>query len=248
MKPITVYWSPYLDSQQEQDWSFLYPKPVSLFSDHLKNKDKSSKNHFFQCPATSSKIKKTLVFNSPMTFGYDYDFSENKTNLEINTKEAILMYGIRDDMLTTGPNFKLALSYSFFADQSLEVSYTSPFFHRAKYMESCSTVPGNFNIGEWYRPYSIELQTWSRKGSINFVENEPLFYVEFKTDRPIILKRYSQSDLLIKYSHANVNTTNLFGIGQTLKSRYERFRSIGMREKILSEINKNIIDEEYMTL
>lgn len=248
MKPITVYWSPYLDSQQEKDWSFLYPKPVNLFSDHLKNKNKSSKNHFFQCPASALKMKKTLVFNSPMTFGYDYDFTDNKTIIEINTKEAILMYNMRDSMLDTGPNFKVALSYSFFADQSLDVSFTSPFFHKATYMQGACSVPGNFNIGEWYRPYSLELQAWSNKGSINFVENEPLFYAEFKTDRPIILKRYSQSDLLIKYSHSNVDSTNLFGIGQTLKSRYERFRSVGMREKILTEINKNIIDEEYMTL
>jgi len=117
-KPITVYWSPYLDSMEEKDWSFLYPKPFSLFSDHLKNKDKASKNHFFQCPASASKMKKTLVFNSPMTFGYNYDYSENKQDLEINSSSAILMYGIRDDMLHTGPNFKLALSYSIFADHS----------------------------------------------------------------------------------------------------------------------------------
>jgi hypothetical protein len=247
-KPITVYWSPYVHNENSPDWSFLYPKPVSVFSDHLKNKDKSSKNHFFQCPATSSKIKKTLVFKCPMTFGYDYDFSGDEKMLNLNTDNGIAMNSIRDNMLSIGPNFKLSLGYAMFADESLEVSFTSPFFHKAKYMENCSTIPGNFNIGEWYRPYSFEVQTWSDKGSINFVEGEALIYAEFKTDRPIILKRYQQNQLLVKYSEANIGTSDLFGAGLSLRSRYEKFRSIGMREKVLTEINKNLIDEDYMTL
>jgi hypothetical protein len=230
------------------DWSFLYTNPVSVFSDHLKNKDKSSKNHFFQCPATSLKIKKTLAFKSPMTFGYDYDFSGDSKTLEPNSSTGIQMNVIRDKMLSNGPNFKLSMGYLMFADESLDVSFTSPFFHKATYMENCSAVPGNFNIGEWFRPYSLEVQSWSDKGSINFVEGEPMFYVEFKTNRPIIVKRYQQNQLLQKYADANMGSTQLFGPGQSLRSRYERFRSIGMREKVLTEINKNLIDEDYMKL
>lgn len=247
MKPIIVYWSPYIADHSEPDWSFLYPNPVSVFSDHLKNKDKLSKNHFFQCPASASKIKKTLAFKSPMTFTYEYDYSDNNRFLELTTDIGFLMKTL-DRMLSTGPHIKSALGYSFFAEESLEASFTSPFFHKVEYMKNASTIPGNFDIGQWYRPYSLEFQTWSNKGSISFIEDEPMFYVEFKTDRPIILKRYQQTELLTKYSNTSLDNIRMFGLGQTLKSRYNKFRSIGMREKILTEINKNIIDEDYMTL
>jgi hypothetical protein len=247
-KPITVYWSPYIDSQQNDDWSFLFPKPVSVFSDHLKNKNKLNTNHFFNCPATASKIKKTLMFNSPMTFGYDYDFSGDNNILNVNSNNAIYMHSIRDKMISSGPSFKVSLGYSLFADESLDVSFTSPFFHKATYMQNAACIPGNFNIGEWYRPFSFELQAWSDKGSINFVEGEPLFYAEFKTDRRIIVKRYQQNEMLTKYTAANIGTTNLFGPGLSLKDRYDRFRSVGMREKVLNEINKTLIDEDHTIL
>jgi hypothetical protein len=232
----------------DPDWSFLYPKPTTLFKDHFKNKDKESTNHFFMCPASATKMKKTLVFHSPMSFGYNYDFSDGNQELSASGKQGLLMYPPRDRMLTNGPNFKIGLGYSFFANESLEVSFTSPFFHKTKYTESCSTIPGNFDIGNWYRPFGIEIQTWSNKGNIEFIEGEPLFYAEFKTDRPIVIKRYKQTDALIKYSETCMKTPEVFGLGETLIKKYNRFRSVGLREKILYEIEKNVFDEEPFQL
>ncbi len=202
----------------------------------------------FMCPASANKMKKTLVFNSPTTFGYEYDFSDGKQELNGKYDQNILMYVERTPMITTGPTFKIGLGWSFFASESLEASFTSPFFHKTKYMESCATIPGNFDIGEWYRPYSFEIQTWSNKGSFDFLKDEPLFYVEFKTDRPIIIKRYVQNEALTNYSNACMGSQTVFGLGESLKTRYQRFRSVGMREKILNEINKNVIDEEHITI
>jgi hypothetical protein len=247
-KPIVIYWSPYINDHTAPDWSYLFPKPVSLFNDHVKYKNKDSKSHLFMCPASATKMKKTLVFNSPMTFSYQYDFTEERQELGTQDKQSIYISKEREAMLTTGPTFKLGLAWSFFASESLEASFTSPFFHKAKYMESCATVPGNFDIGQWYRPFSFEIQTWSEKGNINFIEGEPLFYAEFKTDRPIIIKRYNQTELLTKYAHSNMRTPDIFGFNQTLKSKYDRFRSIGMREKILHEIEKNVFEEEPLQL
>jgi hypothetical protein len=247
-KPIIVYWSEFVDLHTDPDWSFLYPNPVTLFRDHFKDKKKESSNHFFMCPASANKMKKTLVFNSPLTFGYDYDFTDGKTDFKSISKEGVTAYSVRDIMLSTGPNFKVGLGWSFFASESLEASFTSPFFHKTKYMESCSTIPGNFDIGQWYRPYSLEIQTWSNKGKIEFIEDEPLFYVEFKTDRPIIIKRYRQTELLTKYTRSCIDTTSMFGLGQTLQTRYNRFKSTSMRGKILDEINNNIIDEDFIQL
>ena len=79
---------------------------------------------------------------------------------------------------------------------------------------------------------------------INFEikENEPLFYVEFKTDRPIILKRFNMNNQLDKIARGNVFSSNLFGKGQTLLSRYIKFNNSGLRDKILKEIKNNLID------
>ena len=83
---------------------------------------------------------------------------------------------------------------------------------------------------------------WDNKGIFEIKENEPLFYVEFKTDRPIILKRFNMNNQLDKIARGSVFSSNLFGKGQTLLSRYVKFNNSGLRDKILKEIKNNLID------
>jgi hypothetical protein len=48
---------------------------------------------------------------------------------------------------------------------------------------------------------------------------------------------------LSSLSNSCIEATLIFGPGQTLKSRYNRFRQVGMRDKILTEIKKNLVEE-----
>jgi hypothetical protein len=84
---------------------------------------------------------------------------------------------------------------------------------------------------------------WKESGTFSIEDGEPLFYVEFKTDRPIVLHRFSKSEKLLQYQLANMHSNLLFGPFQTLSEKYEKFKQVGFKEKILTEIKKNLIDE-----
>ena len=244
--PITIYWSPCTSVEVEEfDWSFLYPTPKTLFSDILSLKLKNAHNTtFFSCPAVANKFKKTLVFNSPMNCSYNYDFSNNDKKIDPLSNNYISIKYSRQQTISSGPTLEFALKYVFFSDEPVDAYFTPPMFHKPKYMKYGSVIPGEFNIGKWFRPFNFEIQTWAEHGEIHLVEDEPLFYVEIKTDRPVILKRFDFSNKLSGYANANIGATDLFGRGQTLLTRYERFSKIKMREKILTEIKKNLIEEE----
>jgi hypothetical protein len=79
-------------------------------------------------------------------------------------------------------------------------------------------------------------------GTLNLKEDEPLFYVEFLTDRPIILKRFVTTAKLMDY--ATACSTSPFKIEKNvpLISRYKRFKSARMNSLVLNEIKKNLID------
>jgi hypothetical protein len=208
----------------------------------IKLKD-SPKGSMFTCPAVSNKFKKTLIFKISLDFAYEYDFLDQNKKINPISDYSLSTFIQREQSIQSGPIIDIALRYILFADEPLNVSFTSPFFHEPKYTKYGSLIPGEFDIGQWFRPFNAEIQTWKQKGNIVFEKDEPLFYAELKTDREIILKQFSLSDKLYDYMNSCVETTTMFGKGQTLLSRYTRFKEIGMREKILTEINKNLIQD-----
>lgn len=242
--PINVYWSPYY-VPENADWSFIYPKPKTLLSDLLKNKNKELKeNSFFSCPAVSPKFKKTLVFKNSISCSYEYDATQTPMLIQPKTENYIEANSVRDQAVSFGPTVVFSLHNIFFADEPLEVSLTAPFFHEPKYMKYGSIVPGAFDIGQWFRPINFEVQFWNNKGEFILEDEEPLFYLEFITKRPVILHRFNLTQKAYSYSQANINYSFSFGKMVPLLNRYSRFKEVGFREKILTEIKQNLINEE----
>ncbi len=240
--PITVYWANartvFTDGY---DTSFFYSEPNTLFSDLVKSKsDTSPNNSYFACPAVANKFKKTYVFNFPVDAKYRFD-SSSDTPVENITENFIRAENIRGSSVSFGPTLAFNLSYIFFAEESLDVCFTPPMFHKPKYTQYGSIIPGQFDVGNWFRPYNAEIQTWSNSGDIVFEKDEPLFYAEFMTDRPIVLKRFNMTQELTAYYESCVNTTSFFGRGISLPERYNMFKKVNMRDKVLKAIKDNII-------
>ena len=234
---INIYCSENFDPNGS-NWSFLYQKPVSLFSDLNKTKEKNSDN-FLTCPAISGKFKKTLVFRNSLSSSYFYE-SESITP---TSSTYLGVVNSRKPSLSFGPIYQFANSICMFSEESIDAFFTPPYFHKPEHIQYGSCIPGEFDIGQWYRPYHFEVQMWSNSGEFHIKEDEPLYYVNFKTNKKINLYRFNNSELLINYYNACIGTTSLFGRGQSFFSRYNRFKQVGLREKILTEIKKNIIDE-----
>ncbi len=244
-KPITVYWSPAFNiDQKDNDWSLLYIKPKSLFKEiQEKRLDSAPPANFLACPAFSNKYKKTYVIRGSQACHYNYDYENDNKIMNIIDPRSYPIASSREQAFSFGPSFEFFFHHLFFADEPLIASFTPPYYHEPKHVKYGCTVPGEFDIGQWFRPFNFEMQTWKNKGDIFIEENEPLFYVEFKTDRPIIFKNFLINDKLSDYSKVCSTSRNVFGFDKTLSTRYKRFKQVGMREKILTEIKKNLIEE-----
>jgi hypothetical protein len=243
--PINIYWAIPGDKTDVQDWSFLYPKPKTLFSELIKErKDPKNTDSFLVCPAVSSKFKKTLIFNNAIDCSYQFGRHDDGFYIGSLFPQSINVFTERKEILVNKPTFQFSLGYLFFADNPIDVSFTPPYFHKPEYTQYGAVIPGEFNIGQWFRSFNFEVQTWSDSGELHIKENEPLFYAEFKTDRPIFLHRFNMTKKIQQYTKSNSSSANIFGSFNSLLYRYEKFKQVGYREKILTEIKKNLIDEE----
>jgi len=236
--PITVYWAP-----NTTLWNMLYPDPTLVMEDLYKRKNKNSgKKHFFACPAFGDKIKKTYCFKFPLNAGYEWDFSDPINKYFKPTSDSFVNFTIlREPTIDNCPQIEFSLYYLFFCEESLVATFTPPFFSPPNYTKYAATAPGSFDIGQWFRPYPVEMTFWEEKGKIKFESGEPLFYVEFLTDRPVILKRFTPTDKITQYAAAGANSSDYLGKNVPLLSRYKTFKETQMNRLIFKEIKDNIL-------
>lgn len=246
-KPINIYWCPVYIPGEDDDWGFLYPKPQTLYSELHQNKNKNlldKNNSYLLCPAVGPKFKKTLVLRNEAECSYKYSVENNQRTINNLSDRYITAQIFREPMLNTGPTLLFSLAYNFFADEPLMMSVTPPMFHKPRYMNYGSMIPGEFDIGRWFRPVNFEVQTWSNNGEFHLENGEPIMYIEFKTDRPILLHRFNLNMKLSKYQKIQDQALSIYGPFQPLVEKYQKFMQSGFREKVLTEIKNNLVEDE----
>lgn len=245
---INVYWAPRSTHEDPEvgEWSMLYPEPVTLFSELQSKRMKGAgEDTYFSCPATNDKYRKTLVFKNEMESSYEFDFTNEDKSLNYikPTSQRWVNYDIlRPPTIADGPMVNFSLYYSLFADQPLEAVFTPPMLHKPQYTQYGTCVPGQFDIGQWFRPYPFEVQMWNMKGEFHLKQGEPLFYVEFKTQKKVVLHRYKMNGAISHYLAAGAQSKKQFGAGFSLQDRYERFKRTRMKDLIMKEIKANLLD------
>jgi hypothetical protein len=242
---VNVYWAPAVSLNSDEPWlaaggQFPYQNPKSLQSELMQEKNPNrGPSTFLSCPAAASTFSRTVVFKNNRACSYDYDLTDLQ-NLKITpNEERYLNCTIRrPPALNKKPTIEFQLRWIFFSDEPLNMSITPPMFHPPKYTRYATAVPGQYDIGRWFRPFIFEVQAWEPKGKIYFEENEPLFYATFDTDKKINLQRFTFSDTLLQYS---TQCATYFTNEQSMDKRYELFDSVSMSNLVLQEIKNNLI-------
>ena len=244
---ITVYWAPALSYEVEahNEFNMMYAEPENMFS-YLKSKKSKfdQSKSILVCPAFKEKMQKTFFFKNSVECNFLYRTDDSgEVYIEDQKSFPQGVQCIRQPALSFGPTIVVNLPYIFFSDSDLETSFSQPTFHPQGYSRYGSVIPGKFNIGSWFRPYFIEMQMWNNQGELIIKENEPIFYVEFLTDKKIKLVRFKYTKKLFTYSQHCVDAPPTFGLNLPLIKRYQKFKESRMSDLILKEIKENIVGE-----
>jgi hypothetical protein len=244
---ITVYWAPAISQNVEyhEELNMLYLDPYNMFKYLVSKRSKfDQKASVLSCPAFKEKMRNTFVFKSSIESHYSYETDEiGEVKFNPLNKNFAPLSVQRVPGLDFGPTLIVETPYIFFADSDLEASFSQPIFHPQGYTKYGSVVPGKFNIGSWFRPYFFEIQMWNKDGELLIKEDEPMFYVEFLTNKNIKLVRFKYTRKLGTYAQHCVSAPSIFGKNFPLIKRYKKFKDSRMNELILKEIKENILGE-----
>jgi|688.fasta_scaffold404811_4 hypothetical protein len=244
---ITVYWAPAMSFEVEQhrEFNMLYPEPENMFS-YLKSRrsEFDQSRSMLVCPAFKDKMKRTFFFKNSVECNFLYETNSlGEVYLQDQKAFPEQVVAIREPAFDFGPTILVNFPYIFFSDSEVEASFSQPTFHPQGYSKYASIIPGSFNIGSWFRQYSTEFQMWNNSGEFIIKENEPMFYVEFLTDKKIKLVRFKYTKKLFTYAQHCVDAPQIFGKHLPLTTRYKKFKESRMRDVVLKEIRENIIGE-----
>jgi len=240
MKEIIVYYACPDNIGTTSDWSILYKEPKSLNSYLLKelNKDRVKdldNRAYMSCTAFQRLSKNTYVIENPIKSKYYFkgQIQPTKNSLSAQVK--------REPQLMFQTLFEYNYPIIFFAEESLEIQFTAPYFLNAPHLQYGAVTPGQYNIGKWFRPIQMEFNLWKDVYEFKIEKDEPIAFVNFLTDKKINFKMFEMSDELAKIMNV-CSTASVWENNIPLLDRYKRFHESKMLNKTLTKIKERIIE------
>lgn len=252
---VTVYWSPSF-APNFPTLNMLYRTPTPVLNRLRNSQIKSLPGTLFSCPATTSLFKNIFELSLPINIEV-YLTEEDKKNEVLSPFGKDILNGIApiglmknrlsnlDGYFTCGIG---GFGWIFFSEEPLVARFTPPYFPPSLYpAPGALLASGEFDIGNWYRPMNFEYHVPLDVDKLTFKSEEPVGYIEFKTEKEIIFKRYQMNNalyLLVEEVMSTTRYSKFWGKKNYLPllKRYELFKKSELNKQILNEIKKTLIE------
>lgn len=247
---INVYWAPNSVPQDNGpigNWNMLYEDPVNVFKYWTQFDIKGAtkeEDSFIKCPAFKNLSKNMYAWNWPIDCSYSYkahSLDVNQIEVTPLTESYMACHVPRNQTMSVGPNIEFSYRLHMFAEEPVEIMLTSPYLQKVEYMKYGFLTSGQFDIGQWFRTLNVEIQLYSNEGELHFKRGEPIFYVNFLTDKKINFKRFELTSEIDSYSRKCINAKHMFGYKMPLIRSYEIFNKSRTRDILLKKIKENLI-------
>lgn len=238
---MNVYFSPWTHPHFES-FHLLYDIPDPLLTDltPLRNKENTSDN-WLQCHAFLGATKNTFIARAP----FDIHFAIHKDFGKINLgtrPEYFDLITLKPSTLTNSYTLSIYANWLFWSDEPLEMETMAPFNHGSRY--GGYPVQGAFDINKWFRPIELAIQLYEGTEVVKIDKGDPVFYVKFKTNKTINLKRFYLNEALFTFTQDCLNYKR-FDKGRSLNYLYSLFKGKGLDKAISKEIKANIIENQH---
>jgi hypothetical protein len=244
---ITVYWAPAQFVKGEDSWTHLYAEPKPLLSSLNVIRNKSYDTTMFNCPSYIDLAKKIYTLNNLVEHTIklptpDIGEGQEYPRTYLHQDNMLGLREPRPSSFNGYVNMTVNMGWIFFADEPLLAKFTAPYFPPTYPVEGAILSAGEFDIGSWYRKFELDYHLPIDATELKFKQNELLAFIEFKTDKKIVFKRYILTEHLRQLYIESSNSPVRYGRKKPLSYRYEMFKNAKVKEQILTEIKKNLID------
>ncbi len=243
---LTIYWTASGYNPEAFSRTMLYAEPEHVFNALRRQKvSDSGPKTIFSCPATASSLKNVYAVYNQVSFQANIpeNIDEYRAMFDnLDTTCIVDAYKPRPSSIENYDDLTMDLSWNFVADEPLIAKFTAPYFPAHTPAPGAILTAGEFDIGSWYRPYHLNYFLPKTSRTMVFNEGDPLFYVEFMTNKKIVFKRYINSTVLKKIEEEISTSPSDYSSFKTLKERYLTAKRTKVMEQVRFLINKNLVE------
>jgi len=234
---VVVYWAVHTGFDRQTYINLFLKKPVSLASTLPVGNDGKDGN-YRHCSAFPDVLRNTYTVFHPITTTAVFSGDFNDPVLKSTNQD---MWFSRSSALKNHYTADLDFGWLFFAEESLKIKVTPAYFHNTSDSKTGFIASGVFDIGRWFRPVKLTYILWEKNNSISITKDEPIFYIEFLTDKKIVFKHFEATNELSSISDQVVASSNFLRF-QPLSYRYNRFIKSNRHKRILKLIKDNLLE------
>ena len=189
------------------------------------------------CPGTQQATKNIYVVKAPLTSTAKFSGPYETPIMESSVDCYILKPSSNIDSYAVVYDF----SWIFFAEEPVIMRQTPAYMHNTSLSKSASVVLGEFDISKWFRNVQPDMNLWKNETQITVTADEPLMYLEFLTDRPIVLKQFEMTPEIMNFKE-QVIALKKYLLRLSLNDMYARFIRSNRHKRVLNLIKNNLLD------
>ncbi len=232
MDTSTVYWCMDTDLPSLGPSKTILPLFNSVVSERNKNTDPGSS--YYKCKSAQEMFNNTFIL--PSTENLHILFSGGKL---LNTRDA-KKFRPRMPVFQDGPAVDYDSRWLFFSEDEINIQLTPPYFHKTKASEYATVLSGEFNISKWFRPIIPTFSLWDSSKELVISEQDPLAYVNFITDKKIILQEFTETEKIKHIMNECIMMKEKFP-NLPLSESYNKFLLSNKHKELIKEIKNNLV-------
>lgn len=234
-KTLTVYWSNFSLPDRLQRTNLIVEPPIRLMQSFHKevSQDPNKENASYKmCFGAKNLHKNTFVIKSP--------FDVNAKIIDSVIYEPFNLLNLRSSTYENAYSLEYDFQWIFFAEESVEIVQTPPYMHKTEASKYGIPASGSFDISKWFRQINATYNLYSNVNEFKIIKNEPIFYIDFRTDKKVILKQFDITLDLYQLAIDSANLKKFFPL-ESLDVLYNRFTRSNRNKKVIKEIKKTLL-------
>lgn len=218
----TIYWSPASFLPETESWTYLYREPELLHDSDIQ----------------------TYVIRSNIDDSFDVSYSDllkcQENNGIINVSSKLPMFSLGQSTLRDFLLIQYNLNWLLFSDEPVMIKTFLP----EEYLPVTGSVfeKQTRNISQWYLPVGLIYNAPTNFEHFTINSDSPLIFFQIDSRKPVVFKRFIQTDVLFHMLQEFLNIKNRYGSEMSDEEALQGILKSKMPSIVLNQIKKNIID------
>jgi len=235
---VIVYWTARTIPERQTYAHMLWGPPTPVIKTMPDGSPFGKDGNYRSCSALVPLLKNMYTFIHPLT----HSATVSGDMLSPTIVATLDAWMSRMSALNNRYSLDYDFSWLFFSEEPLTIKVTPPYFHNTSASKTAFISSGVFDISKWFRKITMSYILWEGENTLNITEGDPAFYIEFLTNKKVILKQFECVPELSSISEQVAGVSRFNMSNKTLEYRYDKFIKSNRHKRVLKLIKDNLLE------